>query len=62
MKSESSIPRLAGDEERFVLLGISESRRLLAVMFVEHEPIIRIISARLATRGERREYEEQGAY
>ena len=45
-------------EERLVLLGRSEGRRLLAVMYVDRGKTIRIISARRATRRERTEYEE----
>lgn len=45
-------------EERFVLLGFSKDRRLLAVMFAERGTAVRIISARPATRAERRSYEE----
>jgi uncharacterized protein len=52
-------PRLiSGAEERSVLLGISDERRLLAVMFTERARAVRIISARRATRSERKEYEE----
>ena len=47
------------EEERFVLLGLSRGRRLLAVMFAERGEAIRLISARPATPGERREYEER---
>jgi uncharacterized DUF497 family protein len=46
-------------EERYVLLGSSGARRLLAVMFSERAEAIRIISARHATARERREYEEE---
>lgn len=46
------------DEERLVLFGVSGAGRLLAVMHTERGAAIRIISARLATRRERREYEE----
>jgi uncharacterized DUF497 family protein len=45
-------------EERYVLLGLSSTNRLLVVAFVERPPRTRIISARLATKGERRDYEE----
>jgi uncharacterized protein len=45
-------------EERFVLLGLSQVRRLLAVMYAERGGVIRIVSARPATRPERRNYEE----
>ena len=45
-------------EERFLLLGLSNRRRLLVVAFGERPPRTRLISARLATRNERRRYEE----
>jgi len=46
-------------EIRLVLLGTSSADRLLAVMFTEGGPgRIRVISARPATRSERRQYEE----
>ena len=51
-------PRHSAEEERFVLLGRSQGMGLLAVMYVERGEAIRIISARRATRGERRDYEE----
>lgn len=46
------------DEEWFVLLGLSQQQHLLAVMFVEREEAIRIISARRAIPRERRDYEQ----
>src|SRR4051812_36021793 len=48
-------------EERFLLLGQTSRGRLVVVAFAEPRveiEIIRIISARLADRGERRDYEE----
>ena len=51
-------PRHSADEPRYVLLGHSERQQLLAVMFTERAEAIRLISARKATRRERREYEE----
>lgn len=48
-------------EERFVLLGRTTRGRLVVVAFTERDadiPSVRLISARLADRGERREYEE----
>jgi uncharacterized DUF497 family protein len=51
-------PRHSAVEDRLVLLGISKERRLLAVMYVERAEAVRIISARRATRRERRDYEE----
>ncbi len=46
------------NESRFVLLGLSGSSQLLVVAHVERGDDIHIISARLATRRERNEYEE----
>jgi uncharacterized protein len=52
-------PRHSYAEERLVLLGLSSRGRLLAVMFSESHPdVIRIYSARHATKYERRNYEE----
>jgi uncharacterized protein len=51
-------PRHSEEEERFVLLGLSRNRRLLAVMFTDREEAIRIISARRVTRSERKNYAE----
>ena len=51
-------PQLLHEEERFVLLGLSASIRLLVVVHALREgDVIRIISARRATRLESREYE-----
>ena len=45
--------------ERLILLGQSSRRRLLLVVHVEvDQDTVRLISARLATRTERRRYEE----
>ena len=46
------------DEDRFILLGASNRGRLLVVAHTEQSDTIRIISARLATRGERKIHEE----
>lgn len=46
-------------EERFVTFGLSSTGRLLVVGYTERSERIRIISARLATRAERRLYEEE---
>ena len=46
------------DERRFVMFGVSDSGRLLVVEYTEQDDAIRIISARLASRGEREIYEE----
>jgi len=50
-------PRHSSDEERFVLLGLSNEQRLLAVMYVDRDKAIRIVSARRVTGRERRNYE-----
>jgi uncharacterized protein len=46
------------DERRFVTFGKSSSGRILVVAHTQHEDAIRIITARLATRAERKLYEE----
>lgn len=51
-------PRHSFQEARFVLLGLSQSQRLLAVMYADRGETVRIISARRATRREQRSYEE----
>ena len=50
-------------EDRFILLGMSENLRLLAVChcYRDRDSVIRIISARKATRRERETYQELGA-
>ena len=47
------------EEDRYVLLGLSTTRRLLVVTFVERPPKTRLISVRPATRRERKQYEEK---
>jgi uncharacterized DUF497 family protein len=44
-------------EQRFVQMGISEQGRCVVVVYAERDGRIRLISARLATRHERRSYE-----
>jgi uncharacterized protein len=48
------------DHDRFILIGMSQQLNLLLVVFAERAggEIVRIISARRATRRERRAYEE----
>jgi uncharacterized protein len=53
-------PDHSEDEERHVLLGMSTRSRLLVVAFSERPPRTRLISARRATRSERRRYEAKG--
>lgn len=46
------------DESRFITMGLSARGRLLVVAHTESNESIRIISARVATRTERKVYEE----
>ena len=50
----------SGEEERFVLLGVSATNRMLVVVhcYRAQDMVIRIISARKADRIERRQYQE----
>lgn len=50
--------RHSEDERREIIVGYSQSYRLLLVSFTERGGAVRIISARLASRKERRDYEE----
>ena len=52
-------PDHSAGEERYLLLGMSHRQRLLVVAFAERPPRTRLISARRATRRERRRYEEE---
>ena len=45
-------------ERRYVVIGRSESDRLLVVCYTERSSNIRLISSRRATRAERKTYEE----
>ena len=45
-------------EERYLIVGESNRRRLLIVSYTEKEKAIRLISAREVTRSEREAYEE----
>lgn len=54
-------PDHSGDEDRFLLLGLSEKARLLVVVhcYRESDEVIRLISARKATRSEAAQYERR---
>ena len=45
-------------EDRFVTIGISINEKLIVVVHADRDDIIRIISARSATRHEREQYEQ----
>lgn len=49
-------PDHSEDEDRFLLLGASHAGRLVVVAHTDRRDSIRIISARIATRRERRTY------
>ena len=54
-----SDPDHSDDEERFILVGQTFAGRLVVVVHTERGDRIRIISARLANRGERYSYENE---
>ena len=56
-----SDPEHSQEEDRFLILGFSAQARLLVVChcYRESESVIRIISARKATRNESRQYDER---
>jgi len=49
-------------ELRFMIVGMSDRRRLLAVWITYRDPFIRIIGARHATPKERKNYEEKNQH
>ena len=51
-------PDHSDDEERYLIVGESNRGRLLIVSYTERGDLIRLISARVATRSEREAYEE----
>jgi len=53
-------PEHSEGEARFLDLGLSHRRRLLVVSYTERGKVIRIISARRASRSERKTYESKG--
>ena len=53
-----SDPEHSDEEERLLILGLSHKKRLLVVIYTERGKRIRLISARIANRKERKKYEE----
>jgi hypothetical protein len=51
-------PLHSEEEDRFVLIGNSHRNRLLVIVHTERADCIRLISARKATKKERKQYEE----
>ncbi len=50
-------PDHSEEEDRFILLGQTFARRLVVIVHTERGDTVRIISARLGTKRERRSYE-----
>jgi uncharacterized protein len=59
LSTEFPDPDHSQDEERYIIIGMSQRGRILVVAHTEEQDTIRIISARRATRHERRFYEEE---
>ena len=51
-------PDYSDDEDRYIIIGESQQRRLLIVSYTERKDKIRLISAREVTKREREDYEE----
>jgi uncharacterized DUF497 family protein len=58
MAATGADPDHSISEDRYVTFGVSERGRLLVVAHTEDGETIRIISARVASKGERKIYEE----
>ena len=54
-------PDHSDDEDRFITIGLSRLNRILIVSHTDRDERTRIISARLATKGETKLYEEDGS-
>jgi uncharacterized DUF497 family protein len=52
-------PDYSVGEERFIDVGQSNRERILVVVYTERVEKTRLVSARLATRAERKKYEEE---
>lgn len=51
-------PDYSDEEDRYIIIGESQQRRLLIVSYTERDHKIRLISAREVTKREREDYEE----
>ena len=52
-------PDHSDDEHRYIIIGQSMQNNLLVISYTERGNVIRLISARKATRKERETYEER---
>jgi len=51
-------PDHSSDEQRYLIVGVSQQSRLLIVSYTERNNVVRLISAREVTSTERKAYEE----
>jgi uncharacterized DUF497 family protein len=51
-------PDHSSEEDRYITMGYSAEGRLLVVCHTDRDEVVRIISAREASRGERKDYED----
>jgi len=51
-------PQHSMEEQRFIIIGVSEQGRIILVAHTDDGETVRLISAREATSGERKYYEE----
>jgi uncharacterized DUF497 family protein len=58
MAATGNDPDHSDNEERYITFGVSKRGRVLVVAHTEEDLIIRIISARVASKGDRKIYEE----
>ncbi len=58
LSATATDPAHSIDEDRYLIIGLSNRGRSLIVAFAEREERIRIISARQLTAQEQRQYEE----
>ena len=58
MSATGADPDHSTTEDRYVTFGVSERGRLIVVAYTDKGENIRIISARTASKGERKIYEE----
>ena len=54
-----SDPNHSSEEEQLITIGVSSNNRLLVVVHTERDKKIRLISARKATRAERKKHEKE---
>jgi uncharacterized DUF497 family protein len=59
LSSASLMPELSRVNNARAIIGMTVDWQLLSVVFVVREDVVRIISARAAVEGEKKEYENQ---